>query len=73
MLARLTGVAWQKAIHRMRGYSVFGWDDNKRRLNVLEYGIDFDDAKEVFDDPAALTFVFAVIGGREAIRNVSDL
>jgi uncharacterized DUF497 family protein len=37
--------------------SVFEWDDNKRRLNVLKHGIDFDDAKEVFYDPAALTFV----------------
>ncbi len=34
----------------------FEWDDNKRRFNIAKHGIDFDDAKEVFHDPAALTF-----------------
>ena len=33
----------------------FEWDDNKRRINVVKHGIDFDDAKEVFFDPAAYT------------------
>lgn len=37
--------------------AAFEWDDNKRRLNVAKHGIDFDDAKEVFYDPAALTFL----------------
>ncbi len=35
----------------------FDWDDNKRRANVIKHGIDFDDAKDVFYDPAAYTFV----------------
>lgn len=34
----------------------FEWDENKRRSNVAKHGIDFDDAKEVFHDPAAYTF-----------------
>jgi uncharacterized protein len=31
----------------------FEWDENKRRINVVKHGIDFEDAKEVFFDPAA--------------------
>ena len=34
----------------------FEWDENKRRSNVVKHGIDFDDAKDVFYDPAACTF-----------------
>jgi uncharacterized protein len=33
----------------------FEWDDNKRRANVTKHGIDFIDAKDVFNDPAAYT------------------
>jgi len=35
----------------------FEWDENKRRSNLAKHGIDFDDAKEVFYDPAACTFL----------------
>jgi len=35
----------------------FEWDENKRRSNVTKHGIDFDDAKDVFYDPAACTFL----------------
>jgi uncharacterized DUF497 family protein len=34
----------------------FEWDENKRRSNVEKHGIDFDDAKDVFGDPAAYTY-----------------
>ena len=33
----------------------FEWAENKRRANVVKHGIDFADAKEVFNDPAAYT------------------
>jgi uncharacterized protein len=33
----------------------FEWDEAKRRTNVEKHGIDFNDAKEVFYDPAAYT------------------
>jgi uncharacterized DUF497 family protein len=39
----------------MPGKKEFEWDDNKRRANVEKHGIDFVDAKEVFDDPEAIT------------------
>lgn len=35
----------------------FEWDENKQRVNVAKHGIDFADAKEVFDDPAAYTLL----------------
>ena len=34
----------------------FEWDDRKRQSNIEKHGIDFDDAREVFADPAAYTF-----------------
>jgi uncharacterized protein len=36
---------------------IFEWDENKQRSNVAKHGIDFADAKEVFDDPAAYTIL----------------
>jgi uncharacterized protein len=33
----------------------FEWDENKRRSNIQKHGIDFGDAKDAFDDPAAYT------------------
>jgi uncharacterized protein len=42
----------------------FEWDDNKRRKNVGKHHIDFEDAKEVFYDPAAYT--------SESPRNVDE-
>jgi uncharacterized DUF497 family protein len=41
----------------MPGPIDFEWDDNKRRTNLIKHGIDFDDVKEVFDDPAAYTLL----------------
>ena len=35
--------------------SEFEWDENKRQANVKKHGIDFVDAIEVFNDPAAYT------------------
>jgi uncharacterized DUF497 family protein len=40
----------------------FEWDENKRRSNVTKHGIDFDDAKDVFYDPAAYTFLSPRVG-----------
>lgn len=34
----------------------FEWDENKRRLNITKHGIDFEDAKRVFDDPSAYMY-----------------
>jgi uncharacterized protein len=35
----------------------FEWDEGKRRANIAKHGIDFEDAKEVFSDPAAYTVI----------------
>ena len=35
----------------------FEWDEIKQRVNVVKHGIDFADAKDVFDDPAAYTLL----------------
>jgi uncharacterized DUF497 family protein len=35
----------------------FEWDETKQRANVAKHGIDFADAKEVFDDPSAYTIL----------------
>jgi uncharacterized protein len=46
----------------------FEWDDNKRRINVVKHGIDFDDAKEVFFDAAAYTSLSSrAIGDRRYV------
>jgi Ribonuclease toxin, BrnT, of type II toxin-antitoxin system len=50
-------------------FRAFEWDENKRRANVIKHGIDFDDAKEVFYDPAAFTFPVAAHCRRAAIRD----
>ena len=33
----------------------FEWDENKNRANIAKHGIDFQQAKAVFDDPSLLT------------------
>lgn len=40
----------------MSGSNRFEWDENKRRSNIVKHGIDFEDAKDVFDDAAAFTY-----------------
>lgn len=35
----------------------FEWDENKNRANITKHGIDFEQAKAVFDDPDLLTYV----------------
>jgi len=35
----------------------FEWDENKRYANIEKHGIDFDNAKEVFEDLAAYTLL----------------
>lgn len=30
----------------------FQWDENKRHLNLIKHGLDFEDAKEIFTDDA---------------------
>jgi uncharacterized DUF497 family protein len=34
----------------------FEWDDNKARLNLMNHGIDFDEAATVFVNPLARIF-----------------
>ncbi len=34
---------------------LFEWDENKNRANRAKHGIDFDFAREAFDDPFAIT------------------
>ena len=33
----------------------FEWDDQKNRANIAKHGIDFEQAKAVFDDPYLVT------------------
>lgn len=33
----------------------FEWDEDKNRANRVKHGIDFDFAREAFDDPFAIT------------------
>ncbi|MBW4532685.1 MAG: BrnT family toxin [Pleurocapsa minor HA4230-MV1] len=34
----------------------FEWDENKNRNNIIKHGIDFQEAKRVFEDPDLLTY-----------------
>lgn len=34
----------------------YEWDYNKNQSNIIKHGIDFDQAKRVFEDPNLLTF-----------------
>jgi uncharacterized protein len=34
----------------------FEWDENKNRSNITKHGIDFQQAKRVFEDPYLLTY-----------------
>jgi uncharacterized protein len=41
----------------LMGSSVnYVWDDRKNQLNIMKHGIDFEDARQVFDDPNLLSF-----------------
>jgi uncharacterized DUF497 family protein len=51
----------------------FEWDENKRRSNVAKHGIDFADAKEVFDDPAAYTYYSAKETGERRYVTVGSM
>jgi uncharacterized DUF497 family protein len=33
---------------------LFEWDDEKAKLNLRKHGVDFEEAKTVFEDPSAL-------------------
>ena len=34
----------------------FEWDENKNRSNISKHGIDFEQAKKIFEDPNLLTY-----------------
>jgi uncharacterized DUF497 family protein len=51
----------------------FEWDENKRRLNVFKHGIDFVDAKDVFYDPAAYTFLSPQTAGEQRCVTVGSM
>lgn len=36
---------------------LFSWDENKKRRNLINHGIGFDEAQTVFDDPLAVSVV----------------
>jgi uncharacterized DUF497 family protein len=33
----------------------FEWDENKNKANIQKHGVDFEDAKTVFDDPLQIS------------------
>ena len=33
----------------------FEWDENKSELNLKKHGVDFEEAKTIFNDPHAIT------------------
>ncbi|ARE80324.1 BrnT family toxin [Campylobacter helveticus] len=35
----------------------FEWDEEKNKTNQIKYGISFDVAREIFDDPFTLSFL----------------
>ena len=53
-------------IHNMR----FEWDENKNRSNISKHGIDFEQAKKIFEDPNLLTYEDARFSYGE-IREIS--
>lgn len=34
----------------------FEWDENKNQSNISKHGIDFEQAKQIFEDPNLLTY-----------------
>jgi hypothetical protein len=43
----------------------FEWDERKDKANERKHGIDFETARQVFDDPLCVTFVERVMGGEQ--------
>lgn len=35
---------------------IFEWDKNKAKSNLQKHGVDFDEAKSIFDDEHAVTY-----------------
>ncbi|MCM1123109.1 MAG: BrnT family toxin [Eubacterium sp.] len=35
---------------------LFEWDDNKNKINITKHGVNFEEAKTVFDDDNAIVF-----------------
>lgn len=48
----------------------FEWDENKNRSNISKHGIDFEQAKKIFEDPNLLTYEDARFSYGE-IREIS--
>lgn len=48
----------------------FEWDENKNKANIAKHGIDFEQAKAVFDDPYLVTYLEDRFEYRE-VREVS--
>jgi uncharacterized protein len=46
----------QRDLRQWQTAEGFGWDENKRILNVKKHSIDFVDAIDVFSDPSAYTY-----------------
>ncbi len=48
----------------------FEWDEDKNQSNISKHGIDFEQAKEIFEDPNLLTYEDTRFGYGE-IREIS--
>jgi hypothetical protein len=50
-------------VYRMA--ATFEWDENKNEGNIKKHGIDFETAKEVFEDPHVLRVLERIVDGEE--------
>ncbi len=48
----------------------FDWDDKKAAKNLLDHGVDFEDAKVVFNDPYRITEEDSVVDGELRWRTI---
>jgi uncharacterized DUF497 family protein len=51
----------------------FEWDEIKQRANAAKHGVDFADAREVFDDPSAYTVVSSHISSERRYVTVGSM
>ena len=51
----------------------FEWDEEKNRRNRVKHKFDFEIAREVFEDPWAITARERVVGGEERWQTIGAL
>jgi uncharacterized DUF497 family protein len=49
---------------------LFEWDENKNRANRIKHGIDFNFARDAFDDPFAITTQDRDVDGEQRYQPV---